>query len=198
MKKLLSLLLAAFMVFSLVACSSSDTPEEPEEPSGQEETPETPDDTAEEKVPEEEETEPDSEYYFADNVLVSEDVRIEITDYRVIPVGEEGNEYGDVPVIAFWYNVTNLTGNDNVTPIGSWIAMFTAIQDNDPNMVNELDVGSLPDDAYLDTQMATVKEGGTVDCAIAYELDDTTTPVTLQATRGLFGEELGEQTFEIA
>lgn len=198
MKKLLSLLLAVFMVFSLVACSSSDTTEEPEEPSGQEETPEAPDDTEEEKVPEEEETEPDSEYYFADNVLVSEDVRIEITDYRVIPVGEEGNEYGDVPVIAFWYNVTNLTGNDNVTPIGSWIAMFTAIQDNDPNMVNELDVGSLPDDAYLDTQMATVKEGGTVDCAIAYELDDTTTPVTLQATRGLFGEELGEQTFEIA
>ena len=198
MKKLLSLLLAVFMVFSLVACSSSDTTEEPEEPSGQEETPEAPDDTEEEKVPEEEETEPDSEYYFADNVLVSEDVRIEITDYRVIPVGEEGNEYGDVPVIAFWYNVTNLTGNDNVTPIGSWIAMFTAIQDNDPNMVNELDVGSLPDDAYLDTQMATVKEGGTVDCAIAYKLDDTTTPVTLQATRGLFGEELGEQTFEIA
>lgn len=53
MKKLLSLLLAAFMVFSLVACSSSDTTEEPEEPSGQEETPEAPDDTAEEEVPEE-------------------------------------------------------------------------------------------------------------------------------------------------
>ena len=27
---------------------------------------------------------PTSEYYFADNVLVSEDVRIEITDWRVI------------------------------------------------------------------------------------------------------------------
>lgn len=140
---------------------------------------------------------PTSEYYFADNVLVSEDVRIEITDWRVIPVGEEGNEYGDVPVIAFWYTVTNLSGSENVTPIGSWIAMFTAIQDNDPNMVNELEVGMLPDDAYLDTQMATVKEGGTVECAIAYELDDTTTPVVLHATRGLFGEDLGEQTFEI-
>lgn len=139
-----------------------------------------------------------SEYYFADNVLVSQDVRIEITDWRVIPVGEEGNEYGDVPVIAFWYTVTNLSGNENVTPIGSWIAMFTAVQDNDPNLVNELEVGMLPDDAYLDTQMATIKEGGMVECAIAYELDDTTTPVVLQATRGLFGEELGEQTFEIA
>ena len=141
---------------------------------------------------------PASEYYFADNVLVSEDVRIEITDWRVIPVGEEGNEYGDVPVIAFWYTVTNLSGSENVTPIGSWIAMFTAVQDNDPNMVNELEVGMLPDDAYLDTQMATVKEGGTVPCAIAYELDDTTTPVVLTATRGLLGEELGEQTFNIA
>ena len=113
-------------------------------------------------------------------------------------MGEEGNEYGSAPVIAFWYTVTNLSGSENVTPIGSWIAMFTAVQDNDPNLVNELEVAALPDDAYLDTQMATVKDGGTVECAMAYVLDDTTTPVVLTATRGLFGEELGSQTFEIA
>lgn len=183
------LALALVLLLALSACGSNGG----DEPSTTSTAPEVTEPTA----PPASEA-PTSDYYFADNVLVSEDVRIEITDWRVIPVGEEGNEYGDVPVIAFWYTVTNLSGSENVTPIGSWIAMFTAIQDNDPNLVNELDVGSLPDDAYLDTQMATVKAGGTAECAIAYELDDTTTPVVLHATRGLFGEDLGEQTFEIA
>lgn len=185
MKKLLILSIALIMCLSLAACGA-----------------ETPLETVDDATPTPEQVtptaEPQSEYYFADNVLVSEDVRIEIKDWKIIPVGEEGNEYGEKPVIAFWYSVTNLTGNENVTPIGSWIAMFTAVQDNDPNMVNTLDVGMLPDDAYLDTQMATIKEGGTVDCAIAYELDDLTTPVTLEATRGILGEDLGTQTFDIA
>ena len=56
----------------------------------------------------------------------------------------------------------------------------------------------LPDDAYLDSQLQAIKEGGTVDCAVSYELDDLTTPVTLTATNGLFGDEIGEQVFEIA
>ncbi len=139
----------------------------------------------------------ESEYYFADGVLVSEDVRIEITDWKVIPVGEIGNEYGDTPVIAFWYDITNLSGNENVNPL-SWIAMFTAIQDNDPNKVNELEVGLHPDGNLVDDQMSTIKEGGTLQGAIAYNLTDETTPVVLKATRGLGGEDLGEQTFEIA
>lgn len=187
MRKIIVLVLALIMLLALSACGGG-ADSEPTAPPASE-----PADT-----PAPTEAAPASEYYFADNVLVSEDVRIEITDWRVIPAGEEGNEYGDVPVIAFWYTVTNLSGSENVTPIGSWIAMFTAVQDNDPNMVNELEVGMLPDDEYLDTQMATIKEGGTVPCAIAYELDDTTTPVVLTATRGLLGEELGEQTFNIA
>ncbi len=145
-----------------------------------------------------EETSAASDYYFADNVLVSEDVRIEITDWKVIPAGETGNEYGDAPVIAFWYSTTNLTGKESVSPMTSWIAMFTAIQDNNPNLVNKLNVASLPDQAFLETQMATIKKGGTVDCAVAYTLSDTTTPVTLNATRGLLGEDLGKQTFNIA
>ena len=141
---------------------------------------------------------PESEYYFKDNVLVSEDVRIEIKDWKVIPVGDTGNEYGEKPVIAFWYDTTNLSGNENVTPSTAWIAMFTAVQDNDPNMVNELNVGMLPDQQYLDSQMAQIKKDGTVSNAIAYELTDETTPVVLKATRGIGGDTLGEQTFDIA
>ena len=131
-------------------------------------------------------------------MVVTEDVQIEITDYKVIPVGEAGNEYGDAPVIAFWYSTTNRSGKEDITPMMAWIAIFSAVQDNDPNMVNELEVGMMPDDAYLDTQMAEIKPDGTVDCAISYVLDDETTPVTLTATKGILGEELGSQNFEIA
>ena len=49
----------------------------------------------------------------------------------------------------------------------------------------------------LDSQTQTIKEGGTVSNAIAYELDDTTTPVTLVASNIVEGE-YGRQDFAIA
>ncbi len=188
-KRALAIVFAAFMALSLTACGGApaDTAENTTQT-------EQPSDEAQEPA----DTEPESEYYFKDNVLVSEDVRIEIKDWKVIPVGDTGNEYGEKPVIAFWYDTTNLSGNENVTPSTAWIAMFTAVQDNDPNMVNELNVGMLPDEQYLDSQMAQIKKDGTVSNAIAYELTDETTPVVLKATRGIGGDTLGEQTFDIA
>ncbi|MBS6881675.1 MAG: DUF5067 domain-containing protein [Clostridiaceae bacterium] len=188
-KRALAIVFAAFMALSLTACGGApaDTAENTTQT-------EQPSDEAQEPA----DTEPESEYYFKDNVLVSEDVRIEIKDWKVIPVGDTGNEYGEKPVIAFWYDTTNLSGNENVTPSTAWIAMFTAVQDNDPNMVNELNVGMLPDQQYLDSQMAQIKKDGTVSNAIAYELTDETTPVVLKATRGIGGDTLGEQTFDIA
>ena len=74
---------------------------------------------------------------------------------------------------------------------------FTAIQDNDPNIINELQVGSLPDERFSYTQTESIKPGGTAPSAIAYELDDTTTPVTLKAIKGYDGIELGEQIFNL-
>ena len=43
-------------------------------------------------------------------------------------------------------------------------------------------MGSLPDDRFLDSQTENIKKGGTVENAIAYELDDLVTPVDLVAT----------------
>lgn len=145
---------------------------------------------------ENESNEEESEYYFKDNVAQLRDVKITITDTKVIPVGEEGNEYGDKPVFAIWYETTNLSEKE-INPTTAWMAVFEAVQDNDPNVVNTLDVGSHPDDRYLDTQLADIKPNGTVTNAIAYELDDLETPVTLIATQGLMGDELGRQDYEI-
>lgn len=136
------------------------------------------------------------EFYFKDDELVINDLKIKITDTKVIPVGETGNEYGEKPVIAFWYDTTNLTDKD-IDPTVAWMAVFEAYQDNDPDRLNNLNVGGLPDDQFLDTQLDTIKENGTVPNAVSYELDDDFTPVTLKANQGIGGKDLGEEIFEI-
>lgn len=138
----------------------------------------------------------EAEYYFKDNVAQLHDLKIKITETKVIPAGETGNEYGDKPVFAIWYETTNLSDKD-IDPTTAWMVVFEAVQDNDPNLVNTLEVGSHPDDQYLDTQLENIKQNGTVTNAVAYELDDLETPVTLIATQGIMGDKLGEQNFEI-
>ena len=139
---------------------------------------------------------PKAEVGFANNVLVTDGYTIEITDYRVIPAGETGNEYGSGPVIAFWYTTTNTSGKE-IDPMSAWIFVMTAVQDNDPNAVNELEVAMLPDSRFTDTQMQKIKAGGSVECAVAYELTDTETEVTLTAKNNMLGPELGSQVFPI-
>ena len=138
------------------------------------------------------------EYTFKDGKVTMEDIDLKITKYKVIPVGEEGNEYGDAPVIAFWYETTNKTEKD-ISPMTAWFASFPEgpIQDNDKNKVNKLQVALHPDKALVNDQMSKIKKGGTVKNAFAYELSDETTPVTLKATQGMDGKDLGQKNFEV-
>lgn len=153
-------------------------------------------DSAASSDPAETEESGSDESAFKDGVLTTDDVKIVITNHRVIPVGKKGNEYGDKPVIAFWYEITNLTDKDT-SPL-DWIYYFSAYQDNNPNAENQLDVAALPDDRFLDSQSENIKKGGTVENAIAYELDDETTPVELVANDSLgFGDDLGRVTYQL-
>lgn len=135
-------------------------------------------------------------YYFKNNELKIHDLKIKITKSKVIPVGEEGNEYGKNPVLAIWYKVTNLT-DKKIDPNMAWMSTFEAYQDNNKDRENKLNVGSLPDQKFIDTQQENIKKNGTVENAVAYELDDDKTPVTLKATQGVGGKELGTETFKI-
>ena len=137
-----------------------------------------------------------SDVYFKDNEAKLVDLKINITETKVIQPGEPGNEYSEKPVFAIWYDTTNLSDKD-IDPMTAWFAVFTVIQDNNPNSINELEVGSLPDEAFLDSQMESIKKDGTVKNAMAYELDDLETPVTLVANQGIGGDELGRQDFNI-
>lgn len=134
---------------------------------------------------------------FSDGVYTSDEYTITITDYKVIQPGDTGNEYGDKPVIAFWYDTTNVASDTALNPSTAWMLVFEAVQDNDPNAVNTLNVGMLPDDQFLDSQLQDIKIGGTVSNAVAYELDDLTTPVTLTA-QDMFGTVYGSQDFTVA
>lgn len=171
------------MSISLIACT--DAPEQEKTDTEQEET------TQQEDTQEEQ-----SEAYFKNNIAETEDVKIEITKTKIIPVGEIGNEYGDKPVIAFWYKTTNKT-DEEVDPTMAWMFTFIAIQDNNAESLNELEVGMLPDERFLDSQLEDIKKGGTVENAVAYELDDEVTPVTLVAKEDLLGNEIGRQDYNV-
>lgn len=144
------------------------------------------------------------EILFKDGVFENDKIKVEITKYEVIQPGDTTyNEYNDVdtgegPVIAFWYNATNKSGEE-IDPLGAWFgANFKVIQDNDPNKVNELEVSALPDSRFLESQTETIKEGGTVECCCGYVLDDETTPVTIIAENINDGGDYGKQEYDIA
>lgn len=140
-----------------------------------------------------------SDASFDGTILKGNAYSIKITDHKVLQPGEAGNEYGDGPVIAFWYDTMVAEDYDNSTaidPTSAWIMNFKAIQDNDPNLVNELNIASLPDEQYLDSQTATIKPGGTVSNAVAYTLTDSETPVTLKAS-SMMGADFGSKEFSI-
>lgn len=132
---------------------------------------------------------------FKDGVLDVPAAKFEITDHRVVKPGEPGNEIGEKPLLVFHYDVTNKT--DETLTTTDFVVYFTAIQDNDPNKVNELDLGSYIDPETSDTQLEQIKKGGTVAGTIAYELDDLATPVDLVASKSFSQDEIGRETFEL-
>lgn len=84
----------------------------------------------------------------------------------------------------------------DISPM-NFIYVVEAFQDNNPNAENKLEVGSLPDDKFRDTQMENIKKGGTVTNAIAFELDDVKTPVDLVASNDLGMTEIGKITYKL-
>jgi hypothetical protein len=119
---------------------------------------------------------------FTNGVLTTKDVKVQITRYKVIQVGQEGNEYGEKPVIAFWYKTTNLSGARVDSTLG-WILNLDARQGSNPDAETKLGPASAaPDHRLLYNQTKAIEKGRTVENAIAYELDDLITPVDVVAT----------------
>ena len=134
--------------------------------------------------------------YFKNGEVKINDIKIKITKTKVIQPGEPGNDDGEKPIFVIWYDTTNIQ-SDSMTPDTAWDAVFTAIQDNDPNIVNELGRYHQVSLVEYENFLKQIKVGGTLESVVAYELDDLETPITLIATQGLMGDKLGEQEFKI-
>lgn len=188
MKKWVVAILAVVMVFALAACGGKS-----------EESADTDQKSSESK--QEQQVNEDSNKssdLFKDGVYEDDDVKIVITKAEVIPEGDTTySKYNlaDGDVICFWYDITNKTSK-KVTLDTQWALTFKAVQDNNPNSVNELDTAPLPDESFIDAQMEEIKEGGTVSCCWGYKLDDNETPVTLIA-KDILGNEMGSQNYDV-
>ena len=192
MKKPIALILAMILTLSLLAaCGKTEGPADTTPAADDSTTPAATTEAPTTEAPTEEAGKP---HTFVNGVLTADQVIIKITDYKVIPKGQDGNDYNDGDVIEFYYDVTNVDAEE-LTASTAWIALIEAIQDNDSNVVNRLEVGMNPD-GTPDSDFENIKIGGTVSSRICYVLTDNETPVTLKAST-MAGDDYGSQTFEI-
>lgn len=190
MKKIVRLGLILAVSFGLAGCGSSDSGSD----SGSDTSKSSVKESTEVSVPEESDK---AEVGFADGTLKIDMATIKIISEEVLQ--PDANVYRENPQIAFVYEVTN----DDSEPLDgsmAWIACMTAFQETE-NTVGKLDVGTTPQDEkfepYRGGEFDELKPGGTKQYVIAYELNDTTTPVVLKATQGVGGKELGEMTYNL-
>ncbi|WP_195852533.1 DUF5067 domain-containing protein [Aerococcus sanguinicola] len=136
---------------------------------------------------------------FDGTYLDTVDIDIEIEDVRVLPVGAEGNEEGEAPVIAFWYQATNKS-EEELSPFEAWIRCFVPTQHQDQlddNLDNDLAIAKLPDARYRKTQNKKLKRNESAKTAIAFKIADMKAPVTLFAKTAQ-GKLLGSQDYNPA
>ncbi|MCR4892004.1 MAG: DUF5067 domain-containing protein [Lachnospiraceae bacterium] len=131
-----------------------------------------------------------------DGTIVTSDYVLIITDYKVIQPGEPGNPQGEGPVIAFWYDTTSTSDNE-ISPTAAWGSAIKLTQSPDAETNYELDMTTIPDEKFLDTQMQVIAKGDTLSGAVAYRLADEKAPVVLTARDSLVGKELGRQVFPL-
>jgi hypothetical protein len=127
---------------------------------------------------------------FKDNVIKTQALKVKITQSKVIPVGDEGNENGTKPVLAIWFSATNLS-NNKVTAKSAWTALFAAYQKQASKQ--PLKLGDTPD-ATLKDHNFNIPKGDTMKGAVAYELVDEEASVTLKAVAA---QTVGSKVFDV-
>lgn len=191
-KKIVAIMLASMLAVSATACGGSGGDASTD--SSSTETEDTGNENETVEVPETEET---AEASFKDDILTINDAVIKITGVEVAPANEE---YGETsPTLIFTYDYTN-TSDEPQQPGIVWIACFNATQETE-STIEDLDVAMAPQDekyAEMNEMSYTdVKPGATVQSVISYNINDPSQPVTLTATQGMLGDELGTKVINL-
>lgn len=190
-KKAITIMLAGILAISVTACNGSEG--DTSKNSTNNEINEEQNESETIRVPESE----DIEISFKDDTLTINDAIIKITGIEVAPPNEEWGETS--PTIIFTYDYTN-TSDEPQQPGIVWIACFNATQETE-STIEDLDVAIAPqDEKYAEMNemsFTNVKPGATVQSVISYNINDPSQPVTLTATQGMLGDELGTKVINL-
>lgn len=185
MKKIVSVLLCVVMIFSISACG---TKEESKADLKKE-------DNKTEKVDVKEEKQ--ESVYFKDDVLKIDMATIKITGFEVAPPNTDWGE--TKPTLIITYDFTN-NSEELMQPGITWMSCFNATQETEAT-VDQLDAALSPQDPkYADANTMSftdIKPGATVSSVMSYNINDTTKEITLAATQGMTGKELGTKVFTL-
>lgn len=185
MKKfLLALVLSVVTVFGLVACGNESN---------------TKDSNSSKKENKEEtakkSTTKQDDVYFKDDVLKIDMATVKLTGSEVIPP----DRFEENSTLIITYEFTN-DSEELLKPSDVFIACFTLTQETDTT-VEKLDISmaDLPEKYKELSEMSNVdiKPGATVKSEISYSIKVADKPVTMTASQGLSGKELGTKTYKI-
>lgn len=134
---------------------------------------------------------------FENDTLTAEDATIKITGTEVISPNEQ---YGETqPTLLITYDYTN-NSDEPQQPGFIWISYFNATQETE-STIEDLDVGSAPlgekYNAMREMSHTDVKPGATVQSVVAYKINYADHPVTLVASDGIIGDEIGTKIINL-
>lgn len=132
--------------------------------------------------------------YFEDDILKIDMATVKLTGAEITPP----DEYNETSQLVITYEFTN-DSDELMQPGITFIACFNATQETEIT-VDSLDVGSSPQaekyTAMNEMSFTDVKPGATVESVISYDIKYDGDPITLTATQGISGDELGTKIYE--
>ncbi|EGQ0389763.1 DUF5067 domain-containing protein [Staphylococcus pseudintermedius] len=132
---------------------------------------------------------------FTNDTLVIDDAVLKIKDTFIINDKDSGKKS-----IVFKYEVKSKSGRDNVTPNAIFMAGFTVLQDTDSSLA-ELNAGTTPTTGKFEEwdkhSNDIIKQGKTAKGIAGYELENDR-KITLKATKGVGGKDLGEKEIDLS
>ncbi|XJS11017.1 DUF1002 domain-containing protein [Aerococcaceae bacterium WGS1372] len=114
--------------------------------------------------------------------------QIKINEVKILSENHFDNVV-DKPVIGIWYSVSLNTDTAPKSAFNAWFDSVKVLQDNNPNTINELIGGNVPDyDLVINELNNQIKPGGTGQLAMAFQTDDFETQLDLYFYRDKYND----------